>query len=243
MQLIFERGDRDLPAGHALIYFRDENDAVVATYVSVPPIKFDLTSYLPGFMTGAMQGMDLGNAMVAAPMPPIPEQVPSAEYLQALAERRHDDLVFAGAVNRSNPMQVAAETSEAAHEYADLYVGSQLPEEDVVPQASSLEDPDVSRYQGLSEQDKLNELSMLTGRLRDSIQRGAADPEIEQQMRALAQTLPQKYRVNEVLTAASLPGGRGQRLAQLHLERCYKLYNEDYLDLERIDREIDAVGG
>ena len=77
MQLIFERGDRDLPVGHALIYFRDEHDSVVATYVSVPPIKFDLTSYLPGFMTGAMQGMDLGNAMVAAPMPPIPEQVPS----------------------------------------------------------------------------------------------------------------------------------------------------------------------
>ena len=100
-----------------------------------------------------------------------------------------------------------------------------------------------ARYAGLSEQEKLNELSMLTGRLRDSIQRGGADPEIEQQMRLLAQTLPAKYRVNEVLSAASVPGERGQRLAQLHLERCYKLYNEDYLDLERIDREIDAVGG
>ena len=211
--------------------------------MSVPPIKFDLTSYLPGFMTGAMQGMDLGNAMVAAPMPPIPEQVPSAEYLQALAERRRDDLVYAGAVNRSNPMQVAAETSEAAREYADLYVGSQLPEEGVVAPQGSPDDPEVSRYAGLSEQEKLNELSMLTGRLRDSIQRGGADAEIEQQMRALAQTLPAKYHVNEVLAAASLPGKRGQRLAQLHLERCYKLYNEDYLDLERIDREIDAVGG
>jgi hypothetical protein len=243
MQLIFERGDRDLPVGHALIYFRDEHDAVVATYVSVPPIKFDLTSYLPGFMTGAMQGMDLGNAMVAAPMPPIPEQVPSAEYLQALAERRRDDLIFAGAVNRSNPMQLAAETSEAAREYADLYVGSHLPEEEVTAPQTSFEEADVTRYGGLSEQEKLNELSMLTGRLRDSIQRGAADVDIEQQMRALAQTLPQKYRVGEVLTAASVPGERGQRLAQLHLERCYKLYNEDYLDLERIDREIDAVGG
>ena len=89
-------------------------------------------------MTGAMQGMDLGNAMVAAPMPPIPEQVPSSEYLQALAERRRDDLIFAGAVNRSNPMQVAAETSEAAREYADLYVGSQLPEEEVAASQTPL---------------------------------------------------------------------------------------------------------
>lgn len=243
MQLIFERGDRDLPVGHALIYFRDENDAVVATYVSVPPIKFDLASYLPGFMTGAMQGLDLGNAMMAAPMPPIPEQVPGAEYLQALAERRRDDLIYAGAVNRSNPMQVAADTSEATREYGELYMASQLPEEGLEAARGTLEDPDVVRYNGLTEQEKLNELSMLTGRLRDSIQRGGADPEIEQQMGALAQTLPHKYRVAEVLAAARVPGERGQRLAQLHLERCYKLYNEDYLDLERIDREIDAVGG
>jgi hypothetical protein len=243
MQLIFERGDRDLPVGHALIYFRDENDVTLATYVSIPPIKFDLTSYLPGFMTGAMEGLDLGNVMVAAPMPPIPEQVPGVEYLHALAERRRDDLIFAGAVNRSNPMQVAADTSEAAREYGGLYGASQLPEETSDAPQRTREDPDVTRYHGMSEQEKLNELSMLTGRLRDSIQRGGADGEIEQQMRALARTMPDKYRVGEVLTAASVPGERGQRLAQLHLERCYKLYNEDYLDLERIDREIDAVGG
>jgi hypothetical protein len=243
MQLIFERGDRDLPVGHALIYFRDENDAVVATYVSVPPIKFDLTSYLPGFMTEAMQGMDLGNAMVAAPMPPIPEPVPGIEYLHALAERRSDDLIFAGAVNRTNPLQVAQDTAEAAREYGERYGSSQLPEGDIVMPQRAAEDPDVVRYGGLSEQEKLNELSMLTGRLRDSIQRGEADHEIEQQMRALSRTMPDKYRVGEVLAAAGIPGERGQRLAQLHLERCYKLYNEDYLDLERIDREIDAVGG
>jgi hypothetical protein len=140
-------------------------------------------------------------------------------------------------------MQMAADTSEAAREYADLYAASHLPEETVDAAPAAAEDPDVLRYSGMSEGDKLNELSMLTGRLRDSIQRGGADAEIERQMQALAQTMPHKYRVGEVLAAAGIPGERGQRLAQLHLERCYKLYNEDYLDLERIDREIDAVGG
>jgi hypothetical protein len=242
MQLIFERGDRDMPVGHALLYFRDENGGVVATYVSVPPIAFDLTSYLPGFLTGAMQGMDLGNAMVAAPMPPIPEAVPDAEYLRALADRRQDDLVFAGAVNRSNPMQVAAETQEAAREYGELYGESRLPEPVSSAAApSSGDDAYAEQYAGLSEREKLSELSMLTGRLRDSIQRGSLDTEVERQMRGLAQTLPPKYRVWEVVDAAGVPGERGQRLAQLHLERCFKLYNEDYLDLERIDREIDAL--
>ena len=243
MQLIFELGDREMPVGHALIYFRDEHDAVVATYVSVPPIKFDLTSYLPGFLTGAMQGLDLGNAMVATPMPPIPEEVASIEYLRALAERRRDDLVFAGAVNRSNPMQVAADTAEAAREYGERYGASHPPEEASDVDHGPLVDPDSARYVEMTEQEKLNELSMLTGRLRDSIQRGGADADIARQMRSLGRTLPDKYRVGEVLAAASVPGERGQRLAQLHLERCYKLYNEDYLDLERIDREIDAVGG
>ena len=36
-------------------------------------------------------------------------------------------------------------------------------------------------------------------------------------------------------------GRRKPRVAELYLERSYKLFNEDYLDLERIDREIDAL--
>jgi hypothetical protein len=103
-------------------------------------------------------------------------------------------------------------------------------------------DADLARYAGMSEREKLNELTMLTGRLRDSMQRGLPDGEVERLIRSLAETLPAKYRVDAVLTAAKVPGERGQRLAQLHLERCYKLFNEDYLDLERIDREIEAVG-
>ncbi|HEX6508491.1 MAG TPA: hypothetical protein VF221_12750 [Chloroflexota bacterium] len=241
MQLIFERGDRTSPTGHALIYFTDENNVTVATYVTVPPIQFDLTSYLPGFLTGAMQGLDLGNAMVATPLPPIPEEVAGADYLRSLAERRQDDLVFAGAVNRSDPMRLAADASEAAREYGELYGSSQLPEPGVPPPATT-QDADFSRYAGMSEQEKLNELTMLTGRLRDSMQRGGSDPDIERQMRALGETLPAKYRVSDLITAATVPGERGQRLAQLHLERSFKLYNEDYLDLDRIDREIEAIG-
>lgn len=243
MHLIFERGDHDAPVGHALIYFTADDGAVLATYVSVPPIQFDLTQYVPEFLKGAMQGMDLGfgDGVVATPIPPIPEEVPSVEYLQTLAAHRHDDLVYAGGVLRADPMRMAADTAEAARSYGELYTAPPVPETAV----SAAEGPvDASApFPGMSEGEILNELTVLIGRLRDALREGRPDPEVEQRMRRLAQMLPSKYRATELVDAAMEPGERGQQLAGLRLERCYKLFNEDYLDLPRIDREIEAIGG
>jgi hypothetical protein len=238
--LQFERGQRDEPVGHALIYFRD-GDEVLATYVSVPPIEFDLANYMPPFLQNAMQGMDMGEAgTVATPIPPIPEPVESHEYLVALAERRHDDLVSAGSGNRANPMQMAAETAEAARSYGDLYQSSlHASPLDRTPASS----PQTSRFAGMPQQEQLNELTHLTGRLLDSL--GSAEPaqEIVREMQELAALLPAKYRIPELIAAAMQPGERGTKLADLYLKRSYKLYHEEYLDLERLDREIAAIQG
>jgi hypothetical protein len=247
MHLIFEQGDYDQPTGHALVSFRAEDGAILATYVSVPPISFDLSKFVPGFLAGAMQGMDLdlASSMVAAPMPPIPEEVASVEYLRALAARRRDDLVFAGATMRGDPMRLAAETAEAAREYGDLYGRSPRPEPETSPVAfaefTETADGDVDRFRAMTEQEQLNELTALTGRLRDSLRGGAPDPDVERQMRLLVDVLPAKYRARSLMDSALIPGDRGQRLAELYLERSYKLFREDYLDLERIDREIEAL--
>lgn len=241
MALDFERGDRETPAGHALIYFRAGSD-VLATYVSVPPVKFDIASYMPPFLTQAMQGMDMGEAgAVAAPMPPIPEEVESYEYLASLADRRHDDLIFAGNTSRDNPMQLAAETAEAAREYGELYQSSL----EAVPLtvASTSSRVDSKRFTGMSQQEQLNELTHLTGRLLDSLKLGAPDAEVIAEMRELANVLPSKYRVPDLIAAASRDGGQGRQLAELYLQRCYKLFNEEYLDLEKIDREIASIQG
>jgi hypothetical protein len=245
MQLIFERGDRDAPVGHALIYFRADDSTILATYISVPPIHFDLSNYVPPFLKEATQGMGLslgmgmGEQIIATPMPPIPEEVPSVEYLRALAERRKDDLIFAGGAMRSDAMRLAAETAEAAREYGEMYGAGAPPEPEFVEHAVPPE-ADSARYQDLTEQERLNELTTLTGRLRDSLRDGSADPAIGRQMEALAQQLPPKYRARDLIRAAQIPGERGQKLAELYLERSYKLFREDYLDLERIDHEIET---
>ncbi len=238
MNLIFERGDRDVPSGHALIYFRAEDGAILATYVSVPPIPFNLGKFVPAFLAGAMEGLDLGSNMVTTPLPPSPEEVAGIEYLRALADRRSDDLIFAGGVNRSDVMRLMSEAAEAARQYGELYEQSTLPDS-AAPPAEPTRPND--QFAALSEQEKLNQLTTLTGRLRDSLGTGEPDEDIERDMQTLGASLPAKYHVGDLVVAAAIRGERGQKLAQLYLERCFKLYHEEYLDLERIDREIDEI--
>jgi hypothetical protein len=243
MSLQFERGNRDAPVGHALIYFRADTGPILAAYASIPPIPFDPSKYLPGIFAGMMQGMDLSEAALVMPTPPVPEEVESVEYLHVLAEQRQDDLLYGGTVSLTNPMQLAEVLQLVAREYAEAYRAAMPAIVREVQSTVSAPDRDAaarSPFASMGEQERLKELTMLTGRLQDSLPTGV-DPEVETQMRALADLLPPKYRANELLEAAHVAGDRGRKLAGLYLERAYKLYNEDYLDLERLDREIDAL--
>jgi hypothetical protein len=241
MDLIFERGDRSAPAGHALVYFRTDDGGALATYCAVLPIAFDFTDFLPAIFKGAMEGMDVlgGNSVVC--MPPVPQEVP-LEYLQALAARRSDDLIYAGATMAGDPMRAAAVASEAAQKYGELYESSTVPSPQA-PQASqpAAQDPDAGRFLDMTEAERLRELTVLTGRMRDSLHGGQPDAGIERQMESLASLLPPKYRAHQLVDAARTPGEKGQRLAELYLDRSFKLLHEEYLDLERIDREIEAT--
>ncbi|MGI8824697.1 MAG: hypothetical protein ACR2JC_03450 [Chloroflexota bacterium] len=243
MNLVFERGDRSKPCGHALLYFQSDGGSIMATYVTVPPIKFDLSKFVPEMLASMFQGMDLsmGNEVMAPPVPPIPEEVPNRDYLGALADRRQDDLVYCGGIVTGDPMRLLAETQEAARSYGELYAAAAGPDPASFVTTTVPDDVGNERVAAMTEQERLNELTMLTGRLRDSLHSGEPDPELEQEMHQIAGFLPAKYRPHALVRAAVTPGEQGQRLAQLYLERSYKLFNEDYLDLERIDREIDAI--
>jgi hypothetical protein len=241
MNLVFERGDRSAPSGHALVYFRTGNDAVYAAYIIIPPIAFDPTEFTPPALAPLLANLDLGAMSMATPIPPIPQEVAGGEYLMALAERRNDDLIFAGSIVVSSPAMLIPEMGEAASQYNDLYRAAGVPDATPtpIPAAST---PAPSRYDTMSEGEKINELTSLTGQLRDTLTRGRPDTEVLDAMRDLTASLPAKYRGSGLIRAAQQPGERGQHLAELYLERCYKLLREDYLDLERIDREIEALG-
>src|SRR5262249_22491796 len=79
----FEPGDRPRPRGHALLYFRDPQEAVRvwATYLVVPPIAMDIGKYVPPLLAAQLpQGLGaLGGMPSVYPLPPFPEAVQSQD--------------------------------------------------------------------------------------------------------------------------------------------------------------------
>ncbi len=233
MDLSFEFGEPTAPCGHALIYFTSgAGDSVLATYVVIPPIHISLEKYVPPAFASLLKPGDVD--LPSPPMPPVAEEVESVQWLRDMAELRRDDLVNAGTLYSVDLPNVVALTQEAAAQYAALY--NARPRVPVSVPETAAGNP----YADLSEAERLGELTKLVGRLRDSL--GSSDAqEVEAELHLLANTLPSKYRMEELLEWAAEPGDRGQQLATLHIQRSYKLLNEDYLEVADIERRIRQI--
>ena len=100
-------------------------------------------------------------------------------------------------------------------------------------------------YEFMGEPDKLNELSKLVGKLRFASEgwEGFYDrymiEEVESEIVSLSMYLPDKYKIQAVMQSAKLWSDSGSVLTQLYLERCYKLYQQDYIELQKIEDKIE----
>jgi len=100
-------------------------------------------------------------------------------------------------------------------------------------------------YGFMGEPDKLNELSKLVGKLRFASEgwEGFYDrymiEEVESEILSLSMYLPDKYKIQAVMQSAKLWSDSGSVLTQLYLERCYKLYEQDYIELQNIEDKIE----
>ena len=239
MAVRFERGDADRPRGHALLYYRATDGQILATYVVVLPIAINPAKYIPPAFA---QRISEQATVAATALPPIPEPMDSVEAVQRLAELRGDDLLDGGVVT-AEPERLMMQTHEIANEYAERYkamVESQ-PSAPVTP----LEAPDEEelRWVLLDDAGRIGELAKLTGQLRYAVDGGDTHliESTARQVERLARHLPEKYRIDEFLRAARRPGDAGRRLAELYIDRCYKLSSEQYETLAGIDREIAAL--
>jgi hypothetical protein len=243
MDIIFQRGDPERPSGHALIFFTTGSpERCLATYLIVPPVAFNLTKYLPPMFAGSLgaSGSELSRPV---PLPPVPEEVPGRSYLERLAEVRNDDLIFAGNVLDDDVQRLMLETAYAAEAYAERYksLTAALVEAEAV--ITSEIDAAAMVYSVMGEGQRLGELTKLTGTLREATERrdlrGAS--EALGDMRSLVETLSPKYRGNHLIAAAQEPDERGRRLCELLLQRAYALHREEYLEVGRLDRDIEAL--
>jgi hypothetical protein len=244
MDLNFERGRADAPAGHALVYFRGgAGGETLATYLVVLPVALQLSKYVPPMFAAQLPMGDLKD-LSAVPLPPIPEAVESQPAIEHLADLRRDDLIAGGTLNPNDVMRAMALVAEIARRYAELYeqylqrspTAPPEPEPDVVSEATMA---DVL-YGLMSEQQKLAELAKLAGQLQYAADGGdrAQVEELAAEVGRLAQYFPASYDLPSFIAAARQSGPAGRQLAALYLDRCYKLASEDYAALAAIDREI-----
>ncbi|HEU0028545.1 MAG TPA: hypothetical protein VFQ25_15650 [Ktedonobacterales bacterium] len=261
MSLHFELGDADQPRGHAILYARLAGGGVryVATYCVILPISFSIGKFLPPILGGQIPMEELGEAGSASPMPipPMLEDVESVASLRMLAERRGDDLCDLGVLLITDDTQRLAFAAEAAAEYGRAYAtyAARWPSEPA-PAASEpipLTDADARDMVAslLPERDRLGDLARLIGQSRYAMEvhdQRQLD-EVGAQMRRLAATLPEKYRADQLVAAALRSDAEGAQLAELYLQRAYKLLDEDYISIPPIEQRIrelrgpDAAGG
>lgn len=266
MNLQFEIGDPQRPRGHALLYFRvdTEPDSVYGTYIITLPITADLTKYVPPFLAahlGSGGSAPLANFSAFA-MPPMSELVEGGyDHLVRLANRRGDDLVYGGSMFSYDLARMMESVAQAVQEYSDACSqadagASAVPADDAaLPEAvadllaGGGEAPEADTgglgvnevlWSFMSEGDRLAEMGRLLGRLRFA-QEGndaSAIAEIIAEMTALGRHLPVEFSIGSLVNAAGDTSPNGAQLAQLYLDRCYRLSSGDAEQIRRIDEAI-----
>jgi hypothetical protein len=241
----YERGDSRRPVGHALLYFTTgSSDEVQATYIVVPPIMIDFAKYVPPLLASSLGSAGLLAQTTFLPVPPAPEPL-SLRELRRIAAVRGDDVLVAGSASAWDPASLMARVAELGDAYATAYRDAiaREPEPEAEPASSDSGSASALLYSVLSETERLEQLSRQVGRLRYALEgkdSGLAES-TRAEMRAIAAYLPDKYRADELIEAASRPDRAGARLAELFIERGYKLQKDDFEAIAPLDREISKL--
>ncbi|MBI2170416.1 MAG: hypothetical protein HYU30_00110 [Chloroflexi bacterium] len=242
MSLTFDLGSADQPKGHALLYYRS-GGSLAATYLVVLPFMVDFAKYVPPVLASQIRMTSLEQFSAFA-MPPVPEAVDGYVALEDLAHRRDDDLVFGGNVPENDFLESAQRVNDDVQEYATLYQrrAQIAPPSTADAPAESASDLSVSEVMVslMSEKERLQELAKLVGKLRFAVE-GNDRPlmaEAEAEMQAIIRHLPESYQAHKLLVAGKRPGPQGARLAQLCLERCYKLAEGNFSGATTLETQI-----
>jgi hypothetical protein len=247
--LTFRAGNPDRPRGHALVFFRDSDspDDVWATYLVVTPIKMDLGKYIPAAFASQLAGQLSPSGPSAYPLPPVPEKFEGGlAALERLAELRQDDLLDGGTLRMSDPLYALQPVTDIGAQYAERCASFVASSAEVVSAAESSApgtDVDDLLLQVMPDREKIGRLARLLGTLRYAIEGGDArqTEETVREMERVGRRLPDKYRSAELIEAARAPDPRGAQLAELYLERCYRLVDEDYTAIADLDTRIEQL--
>ncbi len=257
MLLNFIQGNKNTPRGHAVVLARNSAGAVkvFATYCVVLPISFSLGKYLPAFMAGQFSDAapELAGSVNAMPLPPLLEEVPDIEVLLKIAELREDDVIEYLTSSLDSDIQKMELASQICNEYGQLYI-TYIKENannvlttnysaklDESPEESG--SIDFTLLSPANDRDELGEVAKLVGRMRDAITTSNKSLVEETRVALMDKKdhLSVKYRILDLIQAAQIPGEKGEKLANLYIQRAYKLLEEDYASIPKIEEEIRSL--
>jgi hypothetical protein len=251
--LTFRAGDAERPRGHALLFFRDADapDTVWATYLVVAPIQMDLGKYIPAAFATQLAGQLSSSSPSAYPLPPVPEKIEGGlAWLERVASVRGDDLLDGGTLRMSEPLYALQPVADVGTQYAEACTRF-VSEAQTVAGPPSIEpatgsmDVDNLLLQVMPDREKVGRLARLAGTLRYAVEGGDTRQvdETVGEMQRVARHLGDKYRPAELIDAARSNDPHSAQLAQLFIDRCYRLVEEDYAALAELDSKIDALKG
>lgn len=247
MDIVLDRGNIEAPKGHALLYFRSATNSqeIWATYVVILPISVDVSKYVPPFLmnqVGEVGPKDLS----AFAFPPAPELVEDYAVLESIAEQREDDIIFAGTMNPNDVGAAMMSINEVVQQYAEMCVlhtdsiGGQLGDES---EASVGVGVNEVMYELMSNGDKLEELTKMVSRLRFAVDGSDGEQvrEAEEDINTLARHFPENHNINRIVDAVKADDDSNKELADLYLQRCYFLVNEEYHRLGEVEKRLNQL--
>jgi len=237
--LTYERGDSDRPVGHAFLYF-GRGEEVIATYLVIAPVTFDVGKYVPPLLASSLGSSGLLAQASFFPIPPVPEHFNLAE-LRRLADIRSDDILV-DQIIADDPATLVTRVAEIGDAYANAY-------REGVERAPVLSAPSENTdglgllYSVLPERERIAEIARRLGTLRYALE--VNDTTLVQstcaEMQAIGTYLPEMYRMRSLIEAARRPGAEGARLAQLYVERGYKISAADEEGVPALEAEIESL--
>ncbi len=251
--MIFDLGDPINPKGHALVYFTvsTEPEKVYSSYIVILPLKSDLSKYVPPFLASTLGEIPTEN-LTSFSMPPAPEDNYSLEQLREIALLRSDDLINGGSIFSYDVTRLMELANNTVQEYSSSYSAIEMsggsptaqdPQINTrISQDTSFDVNDVL-FDLLTEKDKLSELTKLLSKLKfaqDSQDIIMAE-ETTSELRSLSSHLPSVFKISELISAATNTEPNGLLIASLYLDRCYKIAEEDYESVKKLDEQITAL--
>ena len=248
MEIVFERGNVHKPRGHALLYFTSSFDAheVWATYMIILPITVDMSKYVPPFLMSQV-GDITPSDLTAFAFPPAPEKLENYQMLGNIADARDDDVLFAGSIDPSDVSHAMSLVNDAVQEYVKAYSEVVGKSPDFLATDSYDEHKGVGvdevLYGLMSEGDKLAELTKLISRLRFAVEGSDLNliKEAEDDIELLKIHLSDNYNITQLIDMVKIGSNSGSKLADLYLQRCYHLVQEEYGKLIEVDAQIKEL--